>query len=195
VPPVTSRLAQQLSLDEPQLLKPEPLVVQLVPVVGATQEPLLHTGVLPEHAVAFCQAPVELHVCGCVPEKHCTCPGAQFPVHAPLTHVWLEQALPLFCQVPVALQFCGCCPLHWVWVGPHTPPQVPVALMHVRLAVHAEPLFCQLPVRPHVWGCCPLHWNWPGAHEPWHVPLTHVLLEQAAPLFCHMPLALQFCGC
>ena len=30
---------------------------------------------------------------------------------------------------------------------------------------------------------------------PVHAPLKHARPPQAAPLFCHIPLALQFCGC
>jgi hypothetical protein len=30
---------------------------------------------------------------------------------------------------------------------------------------------------------------------PVHAPLTHAWPPQFAPLFCHCPLALQFCGC
>jgi hypothetical protein len=37
----------------------------------------------------------------------------------------------------------------------------------------------------------------PGAHAPWQEPETHALLMlwQSGPLFCHWPVAEQFCGC
>jgi hypothetical protein len=38
---------------------------------AALQEASTQNGVVPEHAVAFCQVPVELHVCGCVLDPHC----------------------------------------------------------------------------------------------------------------------------
>jgi hypothetical protein len=43
--------------------------------------------------------------------EHCTVPGVQTPVHAPLTQAWLEHAAP-FCHAPVAEQVCGWFPLH-----------------------------------------------------------------------------------
>jgi hypothetical protein len=72
---VTSRLAQQLSLALlPQLLRPAPASAgapwQLVPAT-ALHAPSRQYGVEAEHAVPFCQVPVELHVCGCVLDPHC----------------------------------------------------------------------------------------------------------------------------
>jgi hypothetical protein len=37
----------------------------------ARHEPSRQYGVALEHAVAFCQVPVELQVCGCVLDPHC----------------------------------------------------------------------------------------------------------------------------
>ena len=64
---------------------------------------------LASHAVAFCQAPRELQVCGCEAVAHCVWPGPQTPEHAPATQVVLEsQTLPFACQVPDALHVTGC---------------------------------------------------------------------------------------
>ncbi len=71
-------------------------------------EPFRQYGVEPEQAVAFCQVPVELHVCGCVLDEHWVWPGPHVPTHAPATHVWLASQFVPFCQVPVALHVCGC---------------------------------------------------------------------------------------
>jgi hypothetical protein len=43
---------------------------QLFPA-AALQDASTQNGVMPEHAAAFCQVPVELHVCGCVLDPHC----------------------------------------------------------------------------------------------------------------------------
>lgn len=46
------------------------------------------------HAVPFVHCPLELHVCGVLPE-HCAAPGLHTPVHAPLAHTyWQETGLP-----------------------------------------------------------------------------------------------------
>jgi hypothetical protein len=59
---------------------------------------------LASHAAASCQAPVELHVCGWLPDVHRVSLGPHTPVHEPVTHVVLwPQALPLSCQLPVTL--------------------------------------------------------------------------------------------
>jgi hypothetical protein len=59
-------------------------------------------------AVAFCQAPVELHVCGCEGLAHWTWLGPHTPWQEPPTHVWFEQAEPVFCHAPLVLQVWGC---------------------------------------------------------------------------------------
>jgi hypothetical protein len=74
--------------------------------------PLTHVWFV--HAVPFTQAPLVLHVWGCVAVEHCVAPGAQLPVHDPLTHAWFEQAVAS-CQVPAELHVCGCVlDVHWV---------------------------------------------------------------------------------
>lgn len=46
------------------------------------------------HAAPFVHCPLELHVCGVLPE-HCVAPGLHTPVHAPLAHTyWHETGLP-----------------------------------------------------------------------------------------------------
>jgi len=98
-----------------------------VPGEQATQLLLRHAGVAPVHVVCVCQIPVPEHDWMLLP-RHSVCPGAQTPVHAPLTHVWAEQVLPLV-QVPLALHVCGALAEQFVWPGAHTPVQLPE--MHV----------------------------------------------------------------
>ena len=62
--------------------------------------------------------------------RHSVCPGAQTPEHAPLTHVMLEQALPVV-HVPLALHVCGAFAEQFVCPGAHWPVQLPE--MHVWL--------------------------------------------------------------
>ena len=59
-------------------------------------------------AVGEPNVPVELQLSTLDPEQ-VVCPGAHWPVQAPLTHVWLLQAVP-FCHVPVLSHVCGCVP-------------------------------------------------------------------------------------
>jgi hypothetical protein len=74
---------------------------------------------LAAHAVAFCQPPTALQVCGCEPVAHCVCPGPQTPVHEPALQVVPgPHALPLSCQLwPVASHVTGCWPLHPIAPG------------------------------------------------------------------------------
>ncbi len=70
-------------------------------------EPLKHVWFV--QAVAFCQVPVVLHVCGCEELAHWVWPGPHTPWQLPPTHVVLaEHAEPLFPSVPVELQISGC---------------------------------------------------------------------------------------
>jgi hypothetical protein len=63
-------------------------------------------------------------------------PGAQVPVHAPLTHAWLVQATGEL-QAPVAVQVSTPLPEHVVWPGAHTPVHTP--LTHVLLLQAVAP--------------------------------------------------------
>lgn len=101
------------------------------------------------HAVPFCHVPVLSHVCGCVPELHCSAPGVHTPVQLPPTHAWLVHAVA-FCHVPLVLHVCGCWPLHCVCVGAHTPVQTPATQVWFE---HAVPVFDQVPELVHVCGC------------------------------------------
>jgi len=76
------------------------------------------------HAEPFNHCPFESHVCG-TSRLHCFCPGAQTPVHAPLTHVWLLHALGAL-QVPLELQVCTPLPEHCVVPGTQTPVHAPL---------------------------------------------------------------------
>jgi hypothetical protein len=148
----------------------------------------------PAQPPLVCQEPVGVQVCTSSPQlPHGTgfvWPGAQLPVHAPLTHAWFSHVGPLFCQVPLAPQVCGCWPLHCVWPGPQLPEHIP--LTHVELVQVVE--LPQVPVAVHVWTPLPdvEHWVAPGVHEPWHAPATHAWLTQAtvAP---QLPVASQAC--
>jgi hypothetical protein len=68
--------------------------------------PLTHVWLV--HAVAFCQVPVALQVCGCEGFAHWTWVGAQTPWQEPPTHVWFEQGEPALCHAPPVLQVWGC---------------------------------------------------------------------------------------
>lgn len=205
VPPGTSRLTQQLSLDAPQFVSPAPPGAQLVPLVvwqypftmvldpgHAAHEPApIHIGVPPEHAVAFCQVPVELHVCGCVLDPHCVCPGAHTPWQEPLTHVWFTHDEPLFCQTPVLLHVCGCWPTHWTDAGAHAPVHEPLTQAWLTQTV----AFCHAPLVSHVCGCVlDVHWVAPGEHST-QLPFKQagVVPEHADPLLTQTPLT-QICG-
>jgi hypothetical protein len=73
--------------------------LQVYPHAPIEQEPVaLATPVV--HAEAELHVPFDWHVSSPLPEQS-VCPGAQTPVHAPLTHVWLEQADAAL-QVPLA---------------------------------------------------------------------------------------------
>lgn len=67
---------------------------------------------------------------------HCAWPGAHTPVHAPLTHVWFEQAT----AVPQAPPEHVWTPLpeHVVWPGAQAPEHPP--LLHVWLVQAAAAL-------------------------------------------------------
>ena len=81
----------------------------------------------------------------------------------------------------------------------HVPPlvgeQVPVAIVHVLQAPHAEPAFCHAPLESHSWGWVPLHFLAPGMQLPEQVPLalSHTF-AQAEPLLCQTPFVSQVCG-
>jgi hypothetical protein len=93
---VTSGLVQQLSLAEPQLVRPAPLVWQL----GGFAAHALPTqnGVLPLHATALPHCPHALHVCTPSVAAHCVAFGVHTGVdaheHAPHPHVPLHVCVP-----------------------------------------------------------------------------------------------------
>jgi hypothetical protein len=130
--------------------------------------------------------PLAVHVWMPLPE-HCTWPGAQMPVHVPLTHVWFAHAVPAV-HVPVALQVCGWLePEQLVCPGAHTPLHAP--LTHVwLLQATAVP---QVPVELQVSTPLPEHVVCPGAHTPEHTPFTHVWLLHAVTVAPHVPLDWQ----
>jgi hypothetical protein len=140
---------------------------------GPTHDPFwqeLEQVTLPPH-----DPPLEAHVCWVVELRHWVELGAHtwhvpplqtgvppehaVPLdHAPLTHVW------------------GVLPLHWVWVGPHTPPHAPVDVTHDSATGHVLPL-TQAPWI-HVCGVeLSAHCVCVGPHEPphWPVAVRHVL--------------------
>ncbi len=84
-------------------------------------------------AVPAVHAPEALHVCGWLEPEQLVWPGAQTPVHAPLTHVWLVQAAAVP-QAPAEVHVCTPLPEQFVWPGAHTPVHAP--LTHVWL-LHA----------------------------------------------------------
>ena len=109
------------------------------------------------HDVPAVHVPVALHVCGWFDPEQLVCPGAQTPVHVPLTQVvlLLVHDVPTT-QLPAALQV-------WTWFVPSqlTDPatQVPTQdpATHVEL-VQALPRFCHAPFMQ-VCGCCPLQFD------------------------------------
>jgi hypothetical protein len=54
-------------------------------VLNETQLPAWHAGVAPEHALPLAHCPLELQLCGVLPE-HCVAPGVHTPVHEPELH-------------------------------------------------------------------------------------------------------------
>ena len=81
-------------------------------------------GVVPVHAAPLTQIPA-VHVCGVLPE-HCFAPGAQTPVHVPLTHAWFVHAVAP-CHTPLASHVWGVLPEHCVALGAQTPVHAPLA--------------------------------------------------------------------
>ena len=80
------------------------------------------------HATAVPKAPLALQVSTPLPE-HVVWLGAHTPVQAPLTHVWLLQAVPVV-HVPAELHVSGwLAPEQLTWPGAHTPEHAP--LTHV----------------------------------------------------------------
>ena len=68
--------------------------------------------------------PLDWQVSALLPEQ-VVCPGAHVPAHAPLTQVWLLQAVPAV-HVPEALQVWGwLAPEQLVWPGAHEPVHTP----------------------------------------------------------------------
>jgi hypothetical protein len=96
---------------------------------------------------------------------HCVCPGAQLPLHWPLTHVLLlaAQSAPVV-HPPFASHVCGLLPEHDVCPGAHTP--VHAFVTQVWL-VHAtgDPHW---PVESQVSTPLLTHRVSPLAHIPWH---------------------------
>jgi hypothetical protein len=150
--------------------------------------PLLHAT---SQVEAFCHEPDALHVCTVSGPLHCVWFGAQEPVHTPLTHVLLLQAVPTV-HVPELLHVSG--PL--LLVQPTLPTvQTPVhtPLTHVVFeSAHEAPLFCQLPLPLQFCGCWPLHCFWPATQLPEHTPPTHVELLQVTEL-PHVPAEVHVC--
>ena len=101
----------------------------VAPGEHVTQLLFRHAGVGAVQVVCVCQVPLELQDWMLFP-RHSVCPGEQTPVHAPLTHVMLEHALPLV-HVPLELQVWGVLLEQLVCPGAHTPMQEP--LTHVWL--------------------------------------------------------------
>jgi hypothetical protein len=180
---------QQLSLLAPQLFRPDPVVVQLVPEV-VWHAPLVQV-LVEGQAAADPQAPVDWQICSFAPE-HCVWPSSQTPWHAPFTHVLFTHAVAV-CQVPVELQVCGwMVDVHCPWVGPHWPPQAPLTQVWL-VAQFADGYHDPVPEQVSTWLRLE-HCFVPDAQTPWHEPLTHVWLTHAAA-FCQVPLVLQVCGC
>jgi hypothetical protein len=75
------------------------------------------------HAVPALHVPFAWHDCRLAPEQ-LVCPGAQTPVHAPETHVWLLHATGAP-HWPAEEQVCTPLPEHWVAPGVHTPEHTP----------------------------------------------------------------------
>lgn len=98
-------------------------------------------------------------------------------MHAPETHVWFEQGVPL-CHVPDESHCWGVLPEHCFVDGRQEP--LHVALLHTF--AHAEPRFCHVPVLLHCWGCWPLQRLSPGVHTP------------VQPLFAHTKVQACVCG-
>jgi hypothetical protein len=168
---------QQLSLAEPQLVRPAPLVWQLGG--GVAHAPLAQNAVLPVHATALPHCPHALHVCTPLPE-HCVAPGVHAGPdpheHAPHAHV------PLHDCVPYVLHDCVAVAAQAPWPG-----QLPL-VTHAPLALHVC-VSVPVPQLPHATG-----FVWVGAHPPVHVavPLdtTHVWFVHGAGV-PHTPVALH----
>lgn len=83
------------------------------------------------HAVPLVHCPLELHVCGILPE-HCVAPGEHTPVHAPLAHTyWQLTGLP---HCPFEPHVSALLPEHCVAPGLQTPEQ------HDPLPASPQPL-------------------------------------------------------
>jgi hypothetical protein len=93
------------------------------------------------------KVPFDWHVAMALPE-HVVCPGAQVPVHAPDTHVWLVHAVPAT-HPPVALHVSGWLePEQLVWPGAHTPWHAPLTQLWFVQALPAT----HAPLPLHVCG-------------------------------------------
>jgi hypothetical protein len=136
------------------------------------------------HAVPTVQVPEVLQVSGWFEPEQLVWPGAHWPVHAPLMHVWLVQAAAVL-QAPLAVHDWTPLPEHWVWPGAQTPAHAPLTQVWL---VHAEPTV-QVPAELHVWGWLePEQPVCPGAHTPVHAPFKHVWLVHAVVVVLHVPL-------
>jgi hypothetical protein len=113
-------------------------------------------------------------------------PGAQTPVHAPVTHACPMHATPS-CQVPVPLQICVVFPLHCVSFGTQVPEHAPP----LQTLEQGSPS-TNVPVASHVRGVVPLQVFVPGWHTPEHAPRTHACSLQATTV-PHCPLAPHVC--
>jgi hypothetical protein len=135
--------------------------------------------------VPLCHVPVPLHVSAVVP-SHWVAPGAQLPVHAPLTHAWFTQTLGVL-HIP-ELHFSTPLPEHCAVPAVHVPTQIP--LEHVPLAhAEAEP---HSPLGPQTVTALPEHVVCPGVHTPVQAPALQAYGHAVA--LCQVPLALHICG-
>jgi hypothetical protein len=132
---------------------------------------------MPLHADGLPHWPLESHDSTPLPE-HIVCPGAQTPVHAPETHVWLVHG----CGVPHMPLTHDCTPLpeHCFWPAEQGPVQAPPE--HFSPLGHAASVHCP----PEVHVCTPVpavsHWVAPGSHTPHLAPeQTEASQGAAAP--------------
>lgn len=93
---------------------------------------------------------------------HDVCPGAHWPVQAPLMQVWLTHAAGLP-QEPPALHVWTPLPEHCVVVGLHA---TQVLLRHAGVCPPHVVTVDQVPVVSHCSMLLPRHSVWPGAQAP-----------------------------
>jgi hypothetical protein len=101
-------------------------------------------------AVPAVHVPEALQVCGWLEPEQLVWPGAQTPVQAPLTHVWLlhGDAVP---QAPAEVQVWTPLPEQFFWPGAQTPLHTPATHVWLEQAV-APP---KVPFDWQVWTLLP----------------------------------------